>query len=334
MSSSQSRLYRFQTNKDRYIPKTKYIRVSTIECNLAALCLHYLTFECFYDDVEPEKLRYFALNGYLSLQDYAVAKWSDHIHAIVKMSPNSLSDDEESLNALRTIEGALEDFSVRYEDEIHHHQDLAETAKLDCKAHERRAYYRNLLYVWNHVRRQQDKGIIARNDISLDALRQVVKRNREHIENLSPREFGDLATFYGKKKFKCSKLTCFYFHEGFENNTARDKHINKHERPFICDVPGCTISEFGFSSNTELDKHKRFFHPELTDQAITFKSAKEPVTSTKWKCDLCQKKFTRGFSHKNHMRSHTGDRPFACSECGKAFTRKNDCIRHEKIHNR
>jgi hypothetical protein len=249
------------------------------------------------------------------------------------MSPDSFLANEESFTALEKIRIALEEFSLRYEDEIHH-QELAETATLDCKAHETRDFYWNLLYVWSHVRRQQDKGVIARNDISLNALREVVKRNRELIEKLPPQEFRDLTTYYGKKQFKCSKLTCFYFHEGFENATTRDKHVNKHDRPFICDVPGCSISEFGFSSNTELDKHKRVFHPEMVDQTIMFKRVKEPVTSTKFQCRLCGKKFTRGFSHKNHERSHTGDKPFACSECGKAFTRKNDCVRHEKIHNR
>lgn len=319
---------------DRYIPMTKYIRVSLIECNLAALCLYYLTFECFNDNVATETLRDFTIRGHLSLQDYAVAKWSDHIHAIVKMIPDSLPQDEEASNALTAIGEALEDFTCRYDKEIYH-QDLVEAAKVDCTAHERYAYYWNLLYVWSHVRRQQDKGVIARNDISLDTLRKVVKRNREFIESLSKNEFKDLTTFYGKKKFKCSKLTCFYFHEGLQDKTSRDKHVNKHDRPFICDIPDCSISEFGFASNTELDKHKRFFHPELADHSTTFKTAKEPVTSTRFQCPLCGKKFTRGFSQKNHLLSHTGDRPFACSECGKAFTRKNDCKRHERqIHNR
>ena len=298
--------------------------------------MHYLTFECFADEVAPESLRYFASEGYLSLQDYAVAKWSDHVHAIVKMSPDSFPDDDESRNALKKIKIALEEFSIRYEDEIHHQdqEGHAKIAELDCKAHEAHDYYRNLLYVWSHIRRQQDKGVIARNDISLDALRQVVNRNRELIEKLSADEFGRLVTFYGTKKFKCPKLTCFYFHEGFENKAEREKHVSKHDRPFNCDVPDCSISTFGFTSNTELDKHKRVFHPEIADQTLTFRTAKEAVTSAKWQCHLCGKRFTRGFSHKNHLRSHTGDRPFACSECGKAFTRKNDCIRHEKIHSR
>ena len=323
----------FQAKNDRYIPRTKYIRVSSIECNLAALCLHYLTFDCFDDTVTPEKMQEFARRGYFSLQDYAVAKWSEHVHAIIKMSPDSFFADAESLTALNKIGMALEEFSIRYEDEIHH-QELVETARPDCNAHQTRNFYWNLVYVWNHIRRQQDKGVIARNDISLNALREVVKRNREFIENLSASEFRDLTIFYGKKKFKCNKLTCFYFHEGFEDAKTRDKHVNKHDRPFVCDVSGCSIAEFGFSSNTELDKHKRFFHPDMADQTITFKLAKEPVVSAKFQCHLCGKRFTRGFSHKNHLRSHTGDKPFPCSECGKAFTRRNDCVRHEKIHNR
>src|SRR5436190_23257611 len=100
-----------QANKDRYIPRTKYIRVSSIECNLAALCLQYLTFDCFDNQVTPERLREFARCGYFSLQDYAVAKWSDHVHAIVKMSPDSFFADDESFTALKTIGIALEEFS-------------------------------------------------------------------------------------------------------------------------------------------------------------------------------------------------------------------------------
>lgn len=332
MYHHSQRLYRFQANRGRYIPRTKHMRLSSIECNLAALCLHYLTFECFNDDVAPERLRDYAMYGYLSLQDYAVAKWSDHVHAIVKMPRDSFFEDHESAKALKTIEQALEDFSIRYENEIYHQQ-LTEEAKVDCKAHEGRDFYWNLVHIWGHVRRQQDKGVVARNDISLDALGKVVKRNRELIENLSSKDFEHLTTFYGNK-FKCPKLTCFYFHEGFENAKRREKHVNKHDRPFICDILGCSIAEFGFSSNAELDKHKRFFHTELTDQALTFKAAKEPVTSAKWQCNLCGKRFTRKFSHNNHVNSHNGDRPYACSECGKAFTRANDCRRHEKIHNK
>jgi hypothetical protein len=125
-------------------------------------------------------------------------------------------------------------------------------------------------------------------------------------------------------------LRCFFFHEGFYNAATRDKHVKKHDRPFQCEVAGCSIAEFGFPSNTELEKHKRLFHPESADLTISFKSTRDPITSSTWMCQFCGKRFTRGFSLRNHVKSHTGDRPHACSQCGKAFTRLNDCKRHEK----
>lgn len=43
----------------------------------------------------------------------------------------------------------------------------------------------------------------------------------------------------------------------------------------------------------------------------------EQATSNKHKCKFCGKRFSSDSALKIHIRSHTGERPFVCEECGK-----------------
>ena len=49
-------------------------------------------------------------------------------------------------------------------------------------------------------------------------------------------------------------------------------------------------------------------------------------------CTYCEKKFSANHLLKQHLRSHTGERPFSCNYCEKRFTQSHSLQSHEFIH--
>ncbi|CAB4389848.1 unnamed protein product [Rhizophagus irregularis] len=73
--------------------------------------------------------------------------------------------------------------------------------------------------------------------------------------------------------------------------------------------------------------------PTLQAMMTTF-SLKTVSSTQRYKCNICQKMFTRPSSLQTHMYSHTGEKPFKCpiEGCGRHFSVVSNLRRHQKIH--
>ncbi|CAG8955427.1 hypothetical protein HYFRA_00010292 [Hymenoscyphus fraxineus] len=324
------------TTAKTYITKSKYVHASIVECDLTGMCLQYLTFDCFDLETDDESVKRDAVSGLMSFQDYAIAKWMDHVQAIVQTPAEDFCQGDGFREALDTVSTGIEQFSNRYEEDVLPKGDLLEEAIQKCRQFEKYDMHEDLLNLYNYIYIHSKKDSVERNKVSIISLSESLARNRRIIEGFLPPKMqpagatDQLTEFYGENRFKCPKVACYYFHEGFKDAKTRDGHLKRHDRPFICTFPDCSITEFGFASNKELEKHVKTYHPNIEELAIRFNTKAKPVAATPWECHICQKKFTRKFHHTSHIRSHMGEKPFPCPECGRAFTRANDMRRHEK----
>lgn len=86
----------------------------------------------------------------------------------------------------------------------------------------------------------------------------------------------------------------------------------------------CTKCAFNSTSETEL-----LFHSVFHNDPVYIQKDDDTAGNcvAKYQCPSCPGLFLR-HSLKNHIRSHTGERPYACKLCDVSFTRKDVLANH------
>jgi hypothetical protein len=79
-----------------------------------------------------------------------------------------------------------------------------------------------------------------------------------------------LKALYGLRLFRCDRIFCPHYVDGFETRRARDTHIAEHSRPFRCNELECAFAELGFRCERDRARHEITTH-EQPNQFGSFK---------------------------------------------------------------
>jgi KRAB domain-containing zinc finger protein len=114
----------------------------------------------------------------------------------------------------------------------------------------------------------------------------------------------------------------------------KKKYLLKHVQDVHPECLVCIICNQKFSSELNLMKHERMhINNESTEEIqLQMEGKITKREKKKEKCEICDNAYPKWYL-KSHMMSHTGERPFICSYCDKAFGNNHQLQVHiRRIH--
>ena len=114
----------------------------------------------------------------------------------------------------------------------------------------------------------------------------------------------------------------------FSDRSSGKRHEKSHDNDSKI---SCNICSKTFTRKSHLRKHRATVHQK--EQDLPPATEKQP-SGQPFQCAECSAVFNKKYKLQQHMRVHTGEKPFHCTfgKCDKKFARKTNLQLHQRIH--
>jgi hypothetical protein len=259
-------------DKHSYLIAAKVIYEPLEHMQLSKLCLYQFCFPSFDDKLTADQMVSHVRAGDFALLDYSIANWIPHLLASLPVnSPGNSSELPEHV-----LTDFVEILCIFLEVHWAKPEKKSRASKSMVNAVNRLPQLESAQKVQLLQTLASANSLVASDlkdskRFEASKLYNIQRNVRFTIEKLAtdPTAQNDIQLFYGNNVFRCPRLYCKWFYEGFATAAKRDEHVSKHERAYYCPYIGCTHATLGCKTENELENHYQTYHkPSLTDDVF------------------------------------------------------------------
>lgn len=259
------------TTAKLYLVTHEYVIESKEVYDLCQLCLGYLNHPCIDHQLPGDVLKQYVLDGHYAFLDYAIVNWISHLEDCMR----HIKEYESTL--FKQLAGEVQRFLDRHFLEEDLDYAVSRETKRKLQPFKNESFCVQLMQTFEYWKNETENPGKRMDNCHMVDLNLVLEAIRSIIEDLAL-QYPSLESFYGEEMFKCSRLYCKFFYEGFATPERRIQHDQQHERSFLCMFPNCPASQLGFSSDKELDAHITRCHQLLASGDDEFPIYQDPTS--------------------------------------------------------